>query len=238
MPIAPGGADGLRGPVAESTPMRQTARPKMLAGRESRAPLTPDRIHAAALALVDEAGVESLSMRKLATVLGVDPMSIYHHVPGKQVLLHGVFQRVLQELPIPRATGLSWQDVLRTLARRFAALARRHPRVVPALFASPFSTPREREIHAAIDAALVRAGFGSEERIRLAQTIYTFASGLAGVAAHGPGGRPLLDDSGTRRGPRAGRDAPRARTDPAADLEFSIELMIAGIEALARRPAM
>lgn len=235
MPIAYGGAGGPRGPVAESTPMSQTARQPTSAGRDSRVPLTPDRIHAAALALVDEAGVEALSMRKLATALGVDPMSIYHHVPGKQALLHGVFQRVLQELPIPRAAGLSWQDVLRTLARRFAALARRHPRVMPALFASPFSTQREREIHGAIDAALERAGFGSDDRVRLARAIHTFASGLAGVAAHGPGGRPVFEGTGARRAPRGGGDAQRARTD--ADLEFSIELMIAGIESLARRPA-
>jgi AcrR family transcriptional regulator len=236
--MVPGSAAGDRGPVAESRPMRKTARHRPSPGPEPRAPLTADRIHAAALALVDEAGVEALSMRKLATALGVDPMSIYHHVPGKQALLHGVFQRVLRELPIPRAAGLSWQDVLRTLARRFAALARRHPRLMPALLASPFSTPREREIHGAIDAALARAGFGVDDRRRLAQAIYTFASGLAGVAANGPGGRPVFDGSGARRAPRAGGDAPRARTDPAADLEFSVELMIAGIEALAQRSAM
>lgn len=221
--------------MAESIPMSQTPRHPTSVGPESRAPLTPERIHAAALALVDAAGVEALSMRKLAATLGVDPMSIYHHVPGKQALLHGVFQRVLRELPIPRAAALSWQDVLRTLARRFHALARRHPRVMPALFASPFSTPREREIHGAIDAALMRAGFGSDDRIRLARTIHTFASGLAGVAAHGPGGRPLFDSSGAGRAPRADGDARRARADPDADLEFSIELMIAGIEAVARR---
>ena len=219
--------------MAESDPMSKTAERRTTV---ARVPLTPARIHDAALELADAQGLEALSMRRLATALGVDPMSIYHHVPGKQALLHGVFQRVLQELPIPRAAGLSWQDVLRTLARRFHALARRHPRVVPALFASPFSTPREREIHGAIDAALVRAGFGSEDRIRLAQAIYTFAGGLAGVAAHGPGGRPLFGGSSTSPASRAGGDASRARPDPAADLDFSIELMIAGIEAVAAVP--
>ncbi len=79
--------------------------------------------------------------------------------------------------------------------------------MVPALLASPQRTAREREIHAAIDTCLVEAGFGVEDRFRLARAIYTYATGLAGVAAR----------------------------DPAAELEFSIDLMIAGIETLAQR---
>lgn len=174
-----------------------------------RAPLSPARIHEAALALIDEHGIEGLSMRRLAAALGVDPMSIYHHVPGKQALLQGVFQAVLQELVIPRRGAGGWQAVLRQLAGRFHALARRHPRVVRALLASSQPTAREREIHAAIDACLAEAGFEVEDRIRLAWSIYTYATGLAGVSAR----------------------------EPAADLEFGIDLMIAGIETLAARRA-
>ena len=72
------------------------------ASASARTPLTTGRIVAAALAMIDGGGVEALSMRKLASALGVDPMSIYHHVPNKQALLQGVYQQVLQELPIPR----------------------------------------------------------------------------------------------------------------------------------------
>lgn len=172
-----------------------------------RAPLTPARIHEAALALIDAHGIEGLSMRRLAAALGVDPMSIYHHVPGKQALLQGVFQAVLEELAIPRRGAGRWQSVLRQLARRFHALARRHPRVVRALLSSAQATAREREIHAVIDACLAEAGFEVDDRTRLAWSIYTYATGLAGVSAR----------------------------EPAADLEFSIDLMIAGIETLAAR---
>ena len=171
----------------------------------ARTPLSPDRIHEAALALIDAQGVEALSMRRLAAALGVDPMSIYHHVPGKQALLEGVYERVLRELAIPRRSADGWQAVLRELARRFHALARRHPRVVPALLASAQRTPRERQVRAAIDECLVEAGFDVEDRMRLALAIYTYATGLAAVSAR----------------------------EPLADLEFSIDLMIAGIESLA-----
>lgn len=197
------------------------------AASPARTPLTTERIVAAALAMIDVGGVEALSMRKLASALGVDPMSIYHHVPNKQALLQGVYQQVLQELPIPRAGPGQWQDALRELARRFYALARRHPRVLPAIFASPYGTPREREIQGAIARILEDVGFEGGARGRLVRSIYTYASGLTGVAAHGVRVRPLF-------GVGAAPPVPSPAAESDADVEFSIDLMIAGIEALAR----
>ena len=57
---------------------RRLGRPK--AGQEL---LTRERILDAALRLVDEQGMAALSMRRLAAELGVDPMALYHHLPGK-----------------------------------------------------------------------------------------------------------------------------------------------------------
>jgi len=201
----------------------------------ARQPLSPDRIRAAALELVDASGVEALSMRRLASALGVDPMSIYHHVPNKQALLQAVYERVLEELPVPRATQGGWQHALRDLARRFYRLARRHPQVMPSLIASPYGTQREREIHAAIDRLLESEGFPAVERGRIVGAIYTYATGLAGLAAHGLGSRPLYD-------PRAGRAPAQQATQRSRgaeeDVDFSIGLMIAGIESLARARAL
>ncbi len=70
--------------------VRRTGRPK--AGEE---PLTRGRILKMALSLVDEHGMEALSMRRLAKELGVDPMAIYHHVPGKRALLTGLIEESL-----------------------------------------------------------------------------------------------------------------------------------------------
>lgn len=208
--------------------MRQTTKPRTAARGEARERLTAARIHEVALALADANGLDGLSMRRLAAALRVDPMSIYHHVPDKQALLQGVFQRVLEELPVPRAGGAPWQQVLRRLAKRFYAVARRHPFVMPALLASPWATPREREIQAAIDRVLAQAGFEAQDRLRIGRAIHVFASGLAGVAAHGPGGRPLYSPGAVASGRSRGAGA---ATDP--DHGFGIDLMIAGIEALA-----
>src|SRR5262245_9635166 len=55
--------------------------------RAGQAPLTRERILAAAMRLADEQGIASLSMRRLAADLGVDPMAIYHHLPGKAAVV-------------------------------------------------------------------------------------------------------------------------------------------------------
>ena len=55
---------------------------------KSRGRLTRDEIIAAALGLIDEHGVEHLTMRRLGERLGVDPMAVYHHLPNKTVILN------------------------------------------------------------------------------------------------------------------------------------------------------
>ena len=56
-------------------------------------PLTEAGSYAAALRLIDADGVEVLTMRKLATALDANPMSLYHHVPNKDAVLRGVARR-------------------------------------------------------------------------------------------------------------------------------------------------
>ena len=59
----------------------------------ARHPLDRDRVVAEAMALADEAGLAALSMRALAGRLGVEAMSLYHHVPGKEALLDAMVDR-------------------------------------------------------------------------------------------------------------------------------------------------
>ena len=60
--------------------------------RTGEEPLTRERILSTALSMVDEEGIEALSMRRLARELGVDPMAIYHHLPNKRALLSGLIE--------------------------------------------------------------------------------------------------------------------------------------------------
>jgi AcrR family transcriptional regulator len=91
--------------------------------------LTRPAILAAALDLVDEDGIAALSMRKLAGRLGVDPMSIYHHLPNKAAIVSGLVGTVFATMaPVP-ADG-PWPDRVRAWARAYRDLALAHPNLV------------------------------------------------------------------------------------------------------------
>jgi len=76
---------------------------------KKRVPLTKERVLRAAIAVADERGVEGLSMRKLATELGVEAMSLYHHVAGKEALLDAMVDAVFGELHLPFVGG-DWRE--------------------------------------------------------------------------------------------------------------------------------
>lgn len=95
-----------------------------IAGR--RTPLSRERVLNAAVALADEAGVESLSMRKLSEKLDVVPMALYKHVANKEELLDGMVEVIVSEIDT-RVRGENWKDAvrLRILSARQAMLRHR-----------------------------------------------------------------------------------------------------------------
>ncbi|MGV9562516.1 TetR/AcrR family transcriptional regulator [Streptomyces sp. NPDC003480] len=93
-------------------------------------PLTEAGIYAAALRLIDEDGVEALTMRKLAAVLDANPMSLYHHVPNKEAVLRGVARMVGTQFRTVTLENAPWQERIRLLATDFRTLAHRHPKLM------------------------------------------------------------------------------------------------------------
>src|SRR5260370_2602186 len=85
----------------------------------------------AALALVDEEGLEALSMRRLGSRLGIEAMSLYHHVRDKADLLDALHAAVLGKLEPEGLKGDAWRPVLGGLARALRSALLRHPNVVP-----------------------------------------------------------------------------------------------------------
>ena len=78
----------------------------------AREPLTKDRILQAAVALADEGGVDSLSMRKIAQELGVVPMALYKHVANKDEILDGMVDVIVGEIDPPLADA-DWKIAMR-----------------------------------------------------------------------------------------------------------------------------
>jgi AcrR family transcriptional regulator len=99
-----------------------------------RAPLTRTRVLEAAVALADTEGLEALTMRRLGQDLGVEAMTLYHHVRNKDALLAGVVDLLFDELqaaagPVdPDAIAVhGWRAVLRGRILRAREVMLRHP---------------------------------------------------------------------------------------------------------------
>jgi AcrR family transcriptional regulator len=101
-------------------------------------PLARSKIIATALRLSDRKGAEALSMRSLAAELGVEAMSLYHHVPSKAMLLEGVADSLWTEVELASAGRRGdWRAKLRRVARACRGVALRHPRTFALLLGRP-----------------------------------------------------------------------------------------------------
>src|SRR6476619_5618720 len=90
-----------------------------------RAPLSRERVLAAAIGRADAGGIDSLSMRRLAEALGVEAMSLYYYVANKDELLAGMVDLVMSEIDVP-ADG-DWKEAIRRSAVSAHDVLRRHP---------------------------------------------------------------------------------------------------------------
>ncbi|MDT7693325.1 MAG: hypothetical protein QOI75_2692 [Pseudonocardiales bacterium] len=120
---AEAGAEPATGPGAPAG--RRSGR---RSGRRGPRPgLTVDAVVASAIALADSAGLDAVTMRQLATALGVAPMTLYTYVPGKAELLDLMLDTVYGELPLADSSGQPWRSRLAAVAEQNRALYTAHP---------------------------------------------------------------------------------------------------------------
>ncbi|ADB35912.1 transcriptional regulator, TetR family [Kribbella flavida DSM 17836] len=95
-------------------------------------------ILAAALRIVDDEGLEAMTMRRLAAALGVNPMSIYHHLPNKAAVFAGLAELVFAGLDDVRPRpGGPWQDEVKDAARAYRAALKAHPNLALQVLSDP-----------------------------------------------------------------------------------------------------
>lgn len=202
-----GSADGS---APATTPGRtKPAGPERVSTPAGRRSLDQGVILRAAVTFIDEHGRDRLTMRRLGASLGVEAMALYRYVPGRDELLDGVVEVVMDELyamTMGRDRPTTWQEFLQQMAHGVRAISLEHPKIFPLVASRPPAAPWLRPplrslrwVEGFLE-GLDHYGFGASESVRAYRAFSTFLLGH------------LLLESATY--------AVEPRTMPVADLEF------------------
>jgi len=168
-----------------------------------RAPLSRDRIVATAIDFIDEHGLPGLTMRRLGEALGVEAMSLYRYVPGRENLLDAVVEALTAQLEfdpeVRHVPDAGWEDFLVRLAHGVRRVALSHPKVFPLVASRPLEAPWLRpplRSLAWVERFLVglrQEGFDDDSAVGAYRAFTSFLLGhlLLEVSTHGADVGPL-----------------------------------------------
>ena len=172
--------------------------------------LSRETIVAFAMQVADREGLEAVSFRRLADHFGVTPMALYHHVRDKAHLLAEMSETFLSELVVPPSSR-DWPGELRRLLLSYVVACVRHPCGAELAQIAPYDAPHAKRLGDAMLDILSRAGFNPADAGRILQQLSALLTSRL----------------------RASRDA-SSSWNTVGDL--GVELLVLGVEALARRP--
>ncbi len=124
----------------------------------ARPALTRDRIVAAAVAVADRGGLTTLSMRSVGRELGVEAMSLYHHLRSKEELLDALADWAFAAITLPRI-GQSWRPEMTTRMSSARDVLREHPWALGLLESRRNPGPALLRHHDAVLGCLRHQGF-------------------------------------------------------------------------------
>jgi AcrR family transcriptional regulator len=233
------------------TSSRQPGDPAGIPDEGERTRLTRGAVVDRALALADASGLEALTIRKLATELGVTPMALYWHFRGKDELLEGLAERMWSEIDISVDDALPWPDQLRALVTSLVGVLRAHPAGAQLLAQSEKNSEAAlNAIEAALE-LLRTAGFSPQDASAIARA--ALWTGIMLVMSE-PGIESLDDVERTElqrkkqvvlatlqpsRYPRLVECAipMTACDDPETHYQFGVDMFMAGVTTMATRAA-
>ncbi len=161
----------------------------------ARVALSREVIVVEALVVIDELGPEGLSMRRLGQRLGVQAMSLYSYVSGREDLLEAVVAYLLQDVTEGLNENLThtWQGYLQALAHQVRRISVDHPQAFPLVAtrhpATPWLRPPLRSVHI-VENMLANLSANGFDDAKLVETYRSFSSFLLGqllleAATHG-----------------------------------------------------
>ena len=211
---------------------------------EPRIPLTRERVFQAAVALADERGIESLTMRALGEELGIEAMSLYHHVANKDELLDGMVDVVFSEIE-PPTTDVDWKAAMRRRAISTREALARHRWAVGLLEASISPGPANFGLHNAVLECLREAGFSVENAVHAyaVQDAYIYGFALQEKTLPVDAPAELAEAAENMRSQFSVDDYPyiaetitehvtKPGYDFADEFEFGLDLILDGLEPL------
>jgi AcrR family transcriptional regulator len=193
--------------------------------------LTRQRIVDAASALVDAEGLEAVSVRRLATELGVRGPSLYNHFSTKAEILEAVADAVVARVDVSAFDRHDWRVALRLWACSYHAVLSAHPNIVPVLAHGPGSRPAALNMADTVYGALVAAGWSEARATHIGALMRYLVTGSAlGFALGFSGDQELYQHYPHlhRAHLLAGH---RERVDEAA-FALGLDLLISGLDSL------
>jgi AcrR family transcriptional regulator len=211
----------------------------------TREPLTRDRVVGAALRVMDEEGLEAVSMRRVAREVGVEAMSLYHHVEDKEDLLDGICERVMADFDFPELVD-DWAENCRRGARAWRRLLQAHPAVMR-LFAEQRGPIRSIDSMRPMEYALTLLRSSGLSDRDTAQAFHVFGGYIQGFvmmelgSIAGGGDEIHMKAHAELAAALPGEFAVLqacspyfAECDPDEQFEFGLDLLIRGLEAKVR----
>jgi AcrR family transcriptional regulator len=224
---------------------RPSARAKegSVAPRGSRVPLSRDQVLREAIGLADGEGLDSLTMRELGKRLGVEAMSLYNHVRGKDEVLDGMLDLVVAEIEAP-ALDEEWRPAMRRRAISAREAFARHPWAAALIDSRMRSGPERLRYLDSIIGSLRRGGFSIELAASAFSLIDSYIYGFArqrgnmasrAAASDSEAAREFLEALPSAEYPYLAQMAAMQADsgyDEAGDFEFGLELILDGLERL------
>ncbi|HWU03468.1 MAG TPA: helix-turn-helix domain-containing protein, partial [Novosphingobium sp.] len=143
-------------------------------------PLSPDRIVAEALALLQEHGIEAVSLRRLAARLGVQAMSIYWHISGKDELLRRMSQAVFNDCLAAVPECPTWQAWANAFGLEMWRVQHRVRDAARLIFTARYAEEDFRQIGEGIARPLVALGLSHPQAMALHSSIQALVIGWNG----------------------------------------------------------
>ena len=169
------------------------------AGEETRRrALTREHVVAEALTVISTGGVEALSMRTLATRLGVVAGALYRHVRSKEQLLDLILDSVLAEVDCQADPSLTWTGQVSALAHRLRTVLEDHPGIAALLKTRDPLSPHSLALAEAFLTPLRAAGLPERQTALAYRLIYDYTLGFALSDPTSPS-EQRVQDPATRR---------------------------------------